>query len=654
MEIGVKLESEVGPYPTKIPGSIQAALHEAGVIPDWNVGMNHRLCEWVENRQWILNCELDQLELDSSNDRYVLEMESVDCAGFVLFDGEIVGRFDSSFRPWEFDLTDRIAENARGILSLILQQPPRWMGQFGRTSEMIEQKARFNFGWDWMPRMVQIGVSGPISLRQWGAGNLKNSQVSTAYDFQTSEGALTVRVDSEGDAVSGIGISLWDGDQSIFVEQLLHSGKSAVTLPIGKVEPWWPSGAGGQKLYTAKVVLLSREDCILDQREFAVGFRSVNWSKCAGSAAGSDPWICSINGRAMFLQGVNWTPILPNYADAADETYERLVTDYARMGCNTLRVWGGAPREREIFYALCDRLGILVWQEFPLSSAGFENQPPRDRDAMEEFVKAASWTIKSLQHHPCILLWCGGNELTEDRGDWNIRIPATLEEPLLHAFHELVESEDRARRFVSTSPSGPSFGAEECDFGKGVHWDTHGPWKPDAEGLDGWRRYWESDDSLFRSEVGCPGASSSELIEKYAGDEETFPASNGLALWRRTPWWTEWETAVEELGRNPASLDEYVEWSQNRQAEALSIAASACKARFPRCGGFLVWMGHDAFPCTANTSIIDFDGNWKPAAFALQKIFLSNEPQIHSHNSTASYPIGLESNESLACVVASS
>jgi hypothetical protein len=68
-------------------------------------------------------------------------------------------------------------------------------------------------------------------------------------------------------------------------------------------------------------------------------------------------------------------------------------------------------------------------------------------------------------------------------------------------------------------------------------------------------------------------------------------------------------------------LEEYVAWGQERQAEALRIAASACKRRFPRCGGFIVWMGHDCFPCCANTSILDFDGRPKPAALALGDVW---------------------------------
>ncbi|MHB1001132.1 MAG: hypothetical protein ACYC27_17960 [Armatimonadota bacterium] len=43
--------------------------------------------------------------------------------------------------------------------------------------------------------------------------------------------------------------------------------------------------------------------------------------------------------------------------------------------------------------------------------------------------------------------------------------------------------------------------------------------------------------------------------------------------------------------------------------------------RFPKCGGVILWMGHDCFPCPANTSVVDFNGDPKPAAIAISKIF---------------------------------
>ena len=58
------------------------------------------------------------------------------------------------------------------------------------------------------------------------------------------------------------------------------------------------------------------------------------------------------------------------------------------------------------------------------------------------------------------------------------------------------------------------------------------------------------------------------------------------------------------------------------------IALRKSKARFPACGGFLVWMGHDSFPCPLNTSIIDFDGALKPAAHALSAIWKTNPENL--------------------------
>jgi beta-mannosidase len=97
-------------------------------------------------------------------------------------------------------------------------------------------------------------------------------------------------------------------------------------------------------------------------------------------------------------------------------------------------------------------------------------------------------------------------------------------------------------------------------------------------------------------------------------------------LWRRFAWWLEWSDFTKEQGRAPESLEEYVDWSQARQTEALTLAVRACKQRFPKCGGIILWMGHDAFPCTANTSIIDFQGRPKPAALAVGELFRTRIP----------------------------
>ena len=80
-------------------------------------------------------------------------------------------------------------------------------------------------------------------------------------------------------------------------------------------------------------------------------------------------------------------------------------------------------------------------------------------------------------------------------------------------FVPLVNELDPGRRFVPSSASGPRFMANAADFGRGLHWDVHGPWKPEGM-LAEWAAYWEKDDALFRSETGAPGASPLDILER--------------------------------------------------------------------------------------------------------------------------------------------
>lgn len=121
-----------------------------------------------------------------------------------------------------------------------------------------------------------------------------------------------------------------------------------------------------------------------------------------------------------------------------------------------------------------------------------------------------------------------------------------------------------------------------------------------------------------------PGAADVDHILRYAGDVPIWPPTG--EYWLHTAaWWIHWnryEKALAGLDDDDA-LVEYVRRTQQHQAEAYAIAAKACKDRFPRCGGFIIWMGHDLYPCPVNNSVIDFDRKPKPAYHALQRVFRS-------------------------------
>ncbi|MHB1455810.1 MAG: glycoside hydrolase family 2 protein [Armatimonadota bacterium] len=616
MEIGETPSSEVLAVPAKVPGSVQEALRAAGEIADWNVGTNWLGSEWVENRDWIYEAVLPK-EWFESGKTYRLNCLGLDYKGSIVLNGKIIEKFCGSYSPYSFDLTPHLAEETN-VLQIIFEGSPRWLGQAGFTSEIVEWKPRFYYTWDWCIRLMQIGIWDSIYIEATDRQEIADFKCVTGAVSSASTGSLRIEGRALASDGANVTVTLAKDGKVIKEETLSASQFTSVGVAWNgiSVELWWPNMFGEQPLYDVSCVMTGADGRAIDCIRRRVGFKELTWVQNEDAPKGADPWICVVNGKPTFLQGVNWVPILPNFAEVTEADYWKRITLYKDLGLNIFRVWGGAVLEKEIFYNLCDEAGILVWQEFPLSSSGIDNYPPTDLKAIDEMAAIAKTYIDRRQHHVSLAAWCGGNELINP--NW---VPVDDSHPMLARLKSVVEANDPTRRFLPTSPSGPSFSADPAKYGEGRHWDVHGPWKLSGD-MASWAKEWEGDDALFRSETGCPGTSSVEIIMKRAGTLDPLPVSMKNPLWRLpTAWWIEGDKFEADMGYQPATIDEYVEWSQKRQAEALSIAVKTCKDRFPRCGGVIIWMGHDCYPCLANTSIVDVNGEPKPAALALAKIF---------------------------------
>jgi beta-mannosidase len=616
-ETGRSLLPVVGPVPVKVPGSVHQALRHAGVLPDWNQGLASLDCEWVENRHWTFESRIPAAVFESGW-HHELVCDGLDHAGTVLCGGQPVGNFDDAHVPHRFDLgeaaTAYLASHpgADAVpLVIAFTHPPRNLGQVGRTSRVRAAKPRFSYGWDWTPRLVQTGIWDGLRIESSHGPVLPPHGVTTRHDAATGRGTLCIDLDDELPASCHLEVTLSNGRH-----WTIGPDQRMIELDAGIVEPWTIAGRGKPMLHRAELRLCSADGKIHDLRACTVGFREVHWLPCESAPPGAEPWLCSIQGETIFLAGVNWTPILPNFADVTREAYRTRLETYRDCGFNLVRVWGGAVLEREWFYDLCDELGLLVWQEFPFCSSGIDNRPPDDPASIARAVATARSHIRRRAHHPSLLMWCGGNELQETR-DGRER-PLSADHPLIAALKQTAAALDPGRRFLPTSPQGPEFSIDPDQRGLGRHHCVHGPW--DLEGtMDDWKTWWDASDALFHAEAGAPGASAAAEIRRLCGDAG-LPGDASHPVWRHTAsWWLQWEPWLAH-GGDPHDLEAHVRWSQNRQAEALAHAMSSCLARFPRCGGLIVWMGHDCFPCPVNTSILDFHGHPKPAALALREV----------------------------------
>jgi hypothetical protein len=97
MELGTDPKIDTFPVPAKVPGSVQAALLDAGIVPDWNVGLNSKQLEWVENRHWLYETTLSA-DWFSPGKKYRLRACGLDSAGTIYLNGKAVYKLSMSLR----------------------------------------------------------------------------------------------------------------------------------------------------------------------------------------------------------------------------------------------------------------------------------------------------------------------------------------------------------------------------------------------------------------------------------------------------------------------------------------------------------------------------------------------------------------------------
>lgn len=113
-----------------------------------------------------------------------------------------------------------------------------------------------------------------------------------------------------------------------------------------------------------------------------------------------------LNGEPVFCKGANYIPCDCFLPRVTRETYERTIRDAVDVNMNMLRVWGGGIYEDDFFYELCDREGILIWQDFMYACAVY----PAEGALLENMRLEAVDNVKRLRNHACVVYWCGNNE----------------------------------------------------------------------------------------------------------------------------------------------------------------------------------------------------------------------------------------------------
>jgi len=379
----------------------------------------------------------------------------------------------------------------------------------------------------------------------------------------------------------------------------------------------------GPRLVTAgiwrKVSLQGWEDTIAEDLSWKSGLKKVALIQQPDSAGRS--FYFKIDNQPVFMKGANWIPADVFLPRIGKEKYRQLLMAAKEANFNMLRVWGGGIYEDDAFYDLCDSLGIMVWQDFMFAGAMY----PGDEHFMESVKQEVIDNIKRLRRHPCIVLWCGNNEMDEAWHNWGWQQQFKLTsadstrlwQDYTRLFHELlpqlVKEHDGTRPYISTSPTHGWGRKQSMTEGDSHYW---GVWW----GLEPIEKYTEKI-PRFMSEYGMQAMPDWETIKSFSQPQDRDTASVVMRAHQKHP--TGYKTLATYLQQNdyhPTSFKGFGEATQELQARALTTAITAHINAAPYCMGTLFWQFNDCWP-VSSWSVVDYYGRKKKAYHAVKKLY---------------------------------
>ncbi|EMD39457.1 glycoside hydrolase family 2 protein [Gelatoporia subvermispora B] len=629
------------------PSEVHVELLKIGRIPDPFVGFNEHQVQWIGKKEWLFFCAFtSHYALRSPHVEVVFEGLDTFCDAYL--NGDLVLQADNMFRTYKISVdADAIGrphnvlllhfKSAKTMAMLLEQRHGRvraGSSNLGDPSRVYVRKAQYNWRWDWGPELMTCGPYRPIHLISYSA-RLSDVHIRACVGpGPLYKPALKIGLSVDGDitAAKRVWIALHDAhNQNLVAEKtvdltnlgLLHNIESTARNLgnvvewelYGLVELWWPIGFGKQQLYVVYVTLFDEGNNALDKYSKRIGFRDV--ALVQESLTEPDQYgqgttfLFQVNGTRMFIGGSNWIPADSFLTRITSERYRAWLTLLKEGNQNMVRIWGGGIYEPDVFYDICDEMGILVWQDFQFACGVYP--------AYDEFVASvkaeAEDNVRRLRHHPCIALFCGNNEDYQQVLQWGdvADLPARLiyESVLPDVVERLT---DPPIPYHRGSPYG------------GENWNTADPTVGDIHQWDVWagkERPWQEYPSLggrFVSEFGIPSMPDIRTVDHWlAGNEkERWAQSKTMAQHCRAGnHERRFAIVMNENFRLTADLETHIYNTQIMQSEAVSLAYRAWRREWrgpgkEYNGGALIWQLNDCWPVTS-WSIVDYFLRPKPA-----------------------------------------
>ena len=599
--------------PASVPGAVQLDWAGAEGWPSPDYDNDTGRYAWMEDEYWLYKGRISFAKPEKE-ERLFFCCKGIDYRFEIRLAGRLLLEQEGMFTPVDLDLTD-IAVPGSEIEILIHPAPKSHSLPVDHHQANQSCKPAVSYGWDFHPRLIPLGIWDDVRLETRPAFHIKDVKIDQRLNGDCSAAELEVEIGFSRPAEFQVLWELFDpSGRSILRRELPGKEPRLVfNTTIDKPDLWWPNGSGAQPLYRNEISVLDGRRNKIQTVVRKTGFRKIRLTM--GPEGWNDPDVdrmpkgpnkspvtLEVNGRLVFGKGSNWVSpdIFPGRLSA--DHYEGLLNLAKDGHFNMLRCWGGAAIQKDGFFDRCDELGVMVWQEFPLSCSRYEGEP-----AYLKVLDAESRSIiKRLRHHACLVLWCGGNEL------FNSWSRMTEQDKALRLLNSNCFTLDPDRSFLTTSPL---YGVGHGDY----------VFRTDG-GVDVFRSFQSARCTAY-TEFGVPAPAAREEIEHVIPGVELFPPSEKSPSWRKRHGFRAWEGSPEswlELScirhyfGEPKDLDELVRNGQTLQAEGLKSIFEEARRQKPVCSMALNWCFNEPWPSAASSSIVQWNGKPKPGYFGTQ------------------------------------
>lgn len=629
-------------YPATVPGVVQTDLIKNGIIEDPFYRLNERGVQWVDKEDWVYKKEFNVLPDLLKLKNIILDCKGLDTYADVYINDSLVIKANNMFREWKADIKN-IINSGKNTIKVYFHSPakidiPKFDalpfhyatrldqsengGLLDKKISIFARKAGYQYGWDWGPRLVTLGIWRPIEIMGWdnvAIDNVYIKQPNVTKKQADLIDQVTITADKDINRAL-LQVKDINNNKVLATKRLdIKKGVSTVSMPFRISNPhlWWTNGLGSQYMYhiQTEVFIGSKK---VDNKSVKVGLRSLKLITKKDKDGTS--FYFELNGVPVFCKGADYVPqdnFLPRVTDA---NYLRTIQDVAKSNMNMLRVWGGGIYENDVFYNLCDEYGILVWHDFMFACALY----PASGAFLENVKQEAIDNVCRLRNHPCMAVWCGSNENQEGwykwgwqeyEGAYKDRVWKEFKDLYYNTLPEVVKKYAPETPYWPSSPFADYGGGSEQNMGDYHYWGVWHGKEPIAS--------YNTFRSRFFSEYGFQSFPEYISVKQYAPNPSDWNIQSEVMMshQRGGDFANKLiETYLLNEYKKPDNFQRFLYMSQVLQGDAIKTAIEAHRRDMPYCMGSLFWQIDDCWP-VASWASRDYYGRWKAQQYYARKAF---------------------------------